>query len=146
MLTVFISGKNFNLYYSKIDFGAIGRTFKTSLLFLQVNSLQQKKSEVSASPATTKELSEKFVCTQFSEQDYLRAMQLMDLVTLDIGSLAYKYSVLAASVIYHCHDEASALASSGNFTFRFQEFSFCCFNICKIIECFVVIIGRNRRI
>ena len=108
---------------------------------MQVNSLQQKKSEVSASPATTKELSEKFVCTQFSEQDYLRAMQLMDLVTLDIGSLAYKYSVLAASVIYHCHDEASALASSGNFTFPFQEVSFYCFNICKIIECFVIIIG-----
>lgn len=106
----------------KISILNIGLTFKTFLLFLQVNSLQQKKSEVSASPATTKELSEKFVCTQFSEQDYLRAMQLMDLVTLDIGSLAYKYSVLAASVIYHCHDEASALASSGNFTFRFLKF------------------------
>lgn len=53
--------------------------------------------------------------TQFDRVNYLRAMQLMDLVTLDTESLKFRYSVLAAAVIYHCHDEQSALQSSGNY-------------------------------
>ena len=42
-------------------------------------------------------------------------MQLLDLVILDIGSLSYKYSVLTASVIYHCQDEQAALTASGKY-------------------------------
>ena len=74
--------------------------------YMQVNSL--------TTAATSKdEEDEKFVTRQFSEQDFLRAMQLMDLVILDVESLGHKYSVLAASVIYHCQDEQSALDASG---------------------------------
>ena len=76
--------------------------------FMQVNSLAEASNQTSAS-----NVSEKFVMTQFKELDFLRAMQLMDLVVMDIGSLGFKYSVLAASVIYHCHDEQSALDASG---------------------------------
>jgi len=74
--------------------------------YMQVNSM-------SAQDQKTKDISEKFVMTQYQELDYLRAMQLMDLVMLDIGSLAFKYSVLAAAVIYHCHDDHAALSASG---------------------------------
>ena len=50
---------------------------------------------------------------QYTDQEFIQAMQLLDLVILDIGSLSYKYSVLTASVIYHCQDEQAALTASG---------------------------------
>jgi len=83
--------------------------------YMQVNSL---------TTTTTKEeeVEERFVTRQFSERDFLRAMQLMDLVILDVESLQHKYSVLAASVIYHCQDEQSALDASG---YRWDDIEAC---------------------
>ena len=52
---------------------------------------------------------------QYTDQEFIQAMQLLDLVILDIGSLSYKYSVLTASVIYHCQDEQAALTASGKY-------------------------------
>ena len=51
---------------------------------------------------------------QYTDKEFIRAMQLLDLIILDLGSLSYKYSVLAASVMYHCQDEQAALSASGN--------------------------------
>lgn len=95
--------------------------------YMQVNSLLEDAKEHAmktgdTTSSTKLEISERFVMTQFQELDYLRAMQLMDLVMLDIGSLAFKYSVLAAAVIYHCHDEHSALGASG---YKWEDISAC---------------------
>jgi len=97
--------------------------------YMQVNSLLEKatKEEPTSASSNKKqeakfEISEKFVMTQYQELDFLRAMQLMDLVMLDVGCLAFKYSVLAATVIYHCHDEQSALGASG---YRWEDISAC---------------------
>ena len=57
---------------------------------------------------------EDFVIPQYTDKEFTQAMQLLDLVILDIGSLSYKYSVLTASVVYHCQDEQAALNASGN--------------------------------
>ena len=56
---------------------------------------------------------EDFVIPQYTDKEFTQAMQLLDLVILDIGSLSYKYSVLTASVLYHCQDEQAALNASG---------------------------------
>lgn len=81
--------------------------------FMQVNTLDKNQSE---------DLSEKFTTTQYSELDFVRTMQLMDLIIMDIGSLSFRYSVLAASAIYHCHDEKSALESSG---YQWEDIASC---------------------
>jgi len=86
--------------------------------YMQVNSLTTAATATSKDP----EEDEKFVTRQFSEHDFLRAMQLMDLVILDVESLGHKYSVLAASVIYHCQDEQSALDASG---YRWEDIKAC---------------------
>jgi len=49
-------------------------------------------------------------------------MQLLDLVILDLGSLSYKYSVLSASILYHCQDEQAALSASG---YRWEDIRSC---------------------
>jgi len=75
--------------------------------YMQINSLNTKDTQKEEESGTN------FVKTRFNQVDYLRAMQLLDLVTLDSESLRFRYSVLAAAVIYHCHDEQSALQASG---------------------------------
>ena len=57
---------------------------------------------------------EDFVIPQYTDKEFTQAMQLLDLVILDIGSLTFRYSVLTASVVYHCQDEQAALNASGN--------------------------------
>ena len=72
--------------------------------FMQVNSL-------GAAPRDQ----DRFVSPQYNEKDFVQAMQLLDLVMLDVKWVNFKYSVLAASAVYYCHDETSALDASGNF-------------------------------
>ena len=43
---------------------------------------------------------ETFVIPQYSGLPFARVMQLLDLAILDMGSLSFKYSVLAASALY----------------------------------------------
>lgn len=57
--------------------------------------------------------SETFVVPQFSGLPFARAMQLLDICILDIESLSYKYSVIAASALAHLHSRELALAVSG---------------------------------
>lgn len=76
--------------------------------FMQVNSIKQK-----LSAGSDRGTVDNFVTTQYSELDFIQAMLLLDFVMLDISSLNFKYSVLAAAAIYHCHDEKSALEASG---------------------------------
>ena len=59
---------------------------------------------------------------QYTDKEFIRAMQLLDLIILDLGSLSYKYSVLAASVMYHCQDEQAALSASGKKLLRIPDF------------------------
>ena len=58
--------------------------------------------------------SDDFVIPQYTDKEFIGAMQLLDLVILDLGSLSYKYSVLSASILYHCQGQQAALSSSGN--------------------------------
>jgi len=58
-------------------------------------------------------------------------MQLLDLCILDIGSLSFKYSILAASAIYHCEDETTALQASGEFAHSCHFTSMLYFMIAK---------------
>ena len=57
---------------------------------------------------------ESFVVPQYSGLPFSRAMQLLDLVVLDMGSLSHRYSVLAASAFcLTVGDRAAALKVSG---------------------------------
>jgi cyclin E len=78
-------------------------------LYLQANQASYIVEVNGSNPPDNQDL----VLPQFSGQRFSRIMQLLDLCILDIGSLAFPYSVLSASVLYHCHDEATALQSSG---------------------------------
>ena len=49
----------------------------------------------------------------FSGSAFSRVMRLLDVAVLDIGSLSFRYSVLAASAIYIRFDPATALQTSG---------------------------------
>ena len=80
---------------------------------------------------------------QYTDQEFIQAMQLLDLVILDIGSLSYKYSVLTASVIYHCQDEQAALTASGKYEkielthhIKIQKFRSSIFNFDNILTLF----------
>ena len=79
---------------------------------IQVNNFENTTSSGEYSDSEY-DASDDFVIPQYTDQEFIQAMQLLDLVILDIGSLSYKYSVLTASVIYHCQDEQAALTASG---------------------------------
>ena len=80
------------------------------------NSLNSGEASDSEYDAT-----EDFVIPQYTDKEFIQAMQLLDLVILDLGSLSYKYSVLTASVLYHCQDEQAALFASGNLYALFHK-------------------------
>ena len=54
-----------------------------------------------------------FSLPSYSGLPFSRAMQLVDLCMLDIGSLEFNYSILATSALYHTESEAVALRVSG---------------------------------
>ena len=47
---------------------------------------------------------ETFVIPQYSGMPFARVMQLVDLCILDLGSLSFKYSVIAATALYLVQD------------------------------------------
>eukprot|EP00096_Caligus_rogercresseyi_P011785 TRINITY_DN4758_c0_g1_i1.p1 TRINITY_DN4758_c0_g1~~TRINITY_DN4758_c0_g1_i1.p1 ORF type:complete len:503 (-),score=137.21 TRINITY_DN4758_c0_g1_i1:1108-2616(-) len=79
-------------------------------LFLQLNSGEGKPRN------------ESLLNSQFSGLPFSRIMQLMDLCTMDIGSLSFKYSVLVAAALYHFENEQVALESSG---YEWKDISSC---------------------
>ena len=79
--------------------------------------------------------SDDFVIPQYTDREFVRAMQLLDLVILDLGCLSYKYSVLAASVLYHCEDQQAALSASGKKLLRIPDLNIRVVNLhCLIYE------------
>ena len=54
-----------------------------------------------------------FSLPAYSGLPFSRVMQLLDLAVLDVGSLEFSYSVLAASALYHAENEEVALSVSG---------------------------------
>lgn len=80
-------------------------------LYMQANQASYIVDVNGKSPSGNEDL----VLPLYSGQRFVRVMQLLDLCILDIGSLSFPYSVLSASAIYHCHDQAIALQSSGTF-------------------------------
>ena len=68
-----------------------------------------------------KPFDESFFLPAYSGLPFSRAMQLVDLCMMDIGSLEFNYSVLATSALYHTQSEAIALAVSGEITEMFQD-------------------------
>ena len=87
---------------------------KIAVFPIQVNNFENTTSSGEYSDSEY-DASDDFVIPQYTDQEFIQAMQLLDLVILDIGSLSYKYSVLTASVIYHCQDEQAALTASGKY-------------------------------
>jgi cyclin E len=63
-----------------------------------------------------------FSLPSYSGQNFSKAMQLLDLSVLDLGSLEFTYSVLAASALYHTENEAVALRVSG---YQWQDIAAC---------------------
>jgi len=59
---------------------------------------------------------------QFSSHTFVQAARLLDLCTMDILSLRYSYSIIAAAAIYHTVSESMALKSSG---YSWDEISSC---------------------
>lgn len=68
------------------------------------------------------EAEQNFVLPQYSGLPFSRVMQLLDLCTMDMGFLSFKYSVLVASALYHFHNEKVALAASG---YQWKDISTC---------------------
>lgn len=60
-----------------------------------------------------KPMDESFSLPAYAGLPFSRAMQLVDLCMLDIGSLEFSYSILATSALYHTESEAVALRVSG---------------------------------
>ena len=54
-----------------------------------------------------------FEMKQFSSHTFVQAARLLDLCTLDLVSLRYSYSVIAAAAVYHTKGEHIALKTSG---------------------------------
>lgn len=69
-----------------------------------------------------KPFDESFFLPAYSGLPFSRAMQLVDLCMMDIGSLEFNYSVLATSALYHTQSEAIALAVSG---YKWQDIAQC---------------------
>ena len=68
-----------------------------------------------------KPFDESFSLPAYSGLPFSRAMQLVDLCMLDIGSLEFNYSILATSALYHTESEAIALSVSGEITEMIQD-------------------------
>ena len=66
--------------------------------------------------------SEDMVSPLYTGQPYSRIMKLLDLCILDIGSLAFPYSVLSASAIYLFLDKSVALRASGISALKLESF------------------------
>lgn len=63
-----------------------------------------------------------FEMKQFSSHTFVQAARLLDLCTLDLVSLRYSYSVIAAAAVYHTKGEHIALKTSG---YAWDEISSC---------------------
>jgi len=63
-----------------------------------------------------------FSLPAYSGLPFSRVMQLLDLAVLDVGSLEFSYSVLAASALYHAENEEVALSVSG---YRWEDIARC---------------------
>lgn len=59
---------------------------------------------------------------RFSSHTFVQAARLVDLCTMDVLSLRYPYSVIAAAAVYHVVDERMALTTSG---YSWEEVSSC---------------------
>jgi len=80
--------------------------------YMQINNFESSSNSGDLSDSEY-DASDDFVIPQYTDKEFILAMQLLDLVILDLGSLSYKYSVLTASILYHCQDEQAALSASG---------------------------------
>ena len=72
--------------------------------------------------AESKENQNAFETKQFSSHTFVQAARLLDLCTLDVVSLRYSYSVIAAAAVYHTRGEAVALKTSG---YKWEDVSSC---------------------
>ena len=61
---------------------------------------------------------------RFSSHTFVQAARLLDLCTMDVLSLRYPYSVIAAAAVYHTVSERMALETSG---YNWEEVSSCIF-------------------
>ena len=89
-----------------------------------VNALEERE------VAESKENKVGLEMKHFSSHTFVQAARLLDLCTMDILSLRYSYSIIAAAAIYHTVSEKMALKSSGKLTFQLQFFFLLFF--CKI--------------
>jgi len=72
----------------------------------------------------SKENKSAFEMKQFSSHTFMQAARLLDLCTLDVLSLRYPNSIIAAAAVYHTKGETIALKTSG---YTWDEISSCIF-------------------
>merc|ERR1712126_140840 len=59
---------------------------------------------------------------QYTGRDFIQAMQLLDLVILDIGCLSFSYSILVAGIFYYFQGQEATISVSG---YTWKEISPC---------------------
>ncbi len=79
------------------------KTLKWALSPMTPNAWMKTFMQSSSFRGTITDVNDAFVVPNFSGQTFAKAMQLLDLCSLDMGWLSFRYSVLAASAMYHTH-------------------------------------------
>ena len=69
----------------------------------------------------SKENKSAFEMKQFSSHTFMQAARLLDLCTLDVLSLRYPNSIIAAAAVYHTKGETIALKTSGRLIFFYKQ-------------------------
>ena len=69
----------------------------------------------------SKENKSAFEMKQFSSHTFMQAARLLDLCTLDVLSLRYPNSIIAAAAVYHTKGETIALKTSGRLNFFYKQ-------------------------
>lgn len=86
-------------------------------IYMQLANALSEKEELES-----KENSSRMETKQFSSHTFVQAARLLDLCTMDILSLRYTYSAIAASAVYHIVGERVALQCSG---YSWEDISSC---------------------
>lgn len=90
-------------------------------IYMQLANALEDKEELE-SKENSSAAGQKMELRQFSSHTFVQAARLLDLCTMDILSLRYTYSAIAAAAVYHTVGERVALQCSG---YTWEEISSC---------------------
>lgn len=87
-------------------------------IFMQLNATTNKTDVAGIEPKAllllnSSKYGNSFIYPQFTNTDFVRTAQLIDLCSLDVGIANFPYSIIAAAAISHVLDKATAKKVSG---------------------------------